>query len=223
MQNPRKIIAVIILCIALGAAAFLIYGRIISPEDTWLCENDSWVKHGNPTSAKPTSGCGEEKNSNAANANALGESIANFQECADAGYPIQESYPRKCLANGDSFTEDIGNELEKADMIVLDNPRPNVRVRSPLTITGRARGEWFFEAEFPITFMDMDGNVLGSATARAESDWMTTDFVPFTATLNFVSTDATSARLILSKDNPSGLPELNDELIVPLNVLAIEP
>ena len=27
-------------------------------EDTWLCQNGQWVKHGNPSKSAPTSGCG---------------------------------------------------------------------------------------------------------------------------------------------------------------------
>ena len=43
----------------------------------------------------------------------------------------------------------IGNELEKADMIRVDAPRPNQVIQSPLTVKGEARGAWFFEASFP--------------------------------------------------------------------------
>jgi len=33
--------------------------------------------------------------------------INNFNECAEAGNPIMESYPRRCNANGITFIEDI--------------------------------------------------------------------------------------------------------------------
>jgi len=33
--------------------------------------------------------------------------ITSFQECMDAGYPIMESYPRQCNADGNNFIEDI--------------------------------------------------------------------------------------------------------------------
>lgn len=33
--------------------------------------------------------------------------ITNFEECAAAGNPIMESYPRQCAANGQTFTEEI--------------------------------------------------------------------------------------------------------------------
>jgi len=34
-------------------------------------------------------------------------SITSFQECVDAGYPVMESYPRQCNADGNNFVEDI--------------------------------------------------------------------------------------------------------------------
>jgi len=33
----------------------------------------------------------------------------NFEECAAAGYPVMESYPRQCSAYGDIFVEVIDN------------------------------------------------------------------------------------------------------------------
>lgn len=35
------------------------------------------------------------------------ESIDSFEDCAAAGNPIMESYPARCSANGQTFTEDI--------------------------------------------------------------------------------------------------------------------
>ena len=30
-------------------------------EDTWICSNGQWVRHGNPSSLKPEESCGEDK------------------------------------------------------------------------------------------------------------------------------------------------------------------
>ena len=35
--------------------------RLSSPEDTWICVKDMWVKHGNPSSTPPVSGCGQQQ------------------------------------------------------------------------------------------------------------------------------------------------------------------
>ena len=145
--------------------------------------------------------------------------ISNFQECADAGYPVAESYPRQCAYKNQTFVEYIGNDLEKADLIRLDSPRPNEVVSSPLTVKGSARGTWFFEASFPVFLVDWDGRIIAQGIATAKSDWMTTDFVAFEATLDFaVDENVYSNRgsLILKKDNPSGLPEHDDALEIPI-------
>ncbi|NQU87904.1 MAG: hypothetical protein HQ541_19315, partial [Mariniphaga sp.] len=56
----------------------------------------------------------------------LTPNINSFEECVSADYPVMESYPRQCKTlDGRSFTEDIGDELEKIDLIRVNNPRPN--------------------------------------------------------------------------------------------------
>ena len=144
--------------------------------------------------------------------------VSNFKECTDKGYLIMELYPRQCRTpDGKTFTEDIGNELEKRDIIRVSSPRPNEVVKSPLKITGEARGYWFFEADFPVKLVDENGDELGTAIATAKSEWMTEDFVPFEAVLNFDVLAADKGTLILEKDNPSGLLENADELRIPVD------
>ena len=146
------------------------------------------------------------------------KTVSSFDECASAGYPILESYPPQCKApDGRTFAEDIGNELEKQDLIRISTPRPNQTIESPLTITGEARGYWFFEASFPVKLFDGNGNTIASGIAQAEGEWMTEDFVPFKAELTFSQPTTSKGTLVLEKDNPSGLPENADELRVPVN------
>jgi len=142
--------------------------------------------------------------------------VTNFEECGQY-YAVMESYPRRCATpDGRTFTEDIGNELEKQDVITITSPRPHQIVGSPLAITGSARGMWFFEASFPVRLLDENGDELASGIATAEGDWMTEDFVPFTAELEFLLSGNGKGTLILERDNPSGLPENDDSLIVPV-------
>lgn len=130
-----------------------------------------------------------------------------------------ESYPRQCRYGEETFVENVGNELEKANLVHLSNPRPHQVITSPLTVTGEARGTWFFEASFPVFLVNWDGLIIAEGIAQAKSEWMTTEFVPFEATLTFtVDKDVYSTRgaLILKKDNPSGLPEHDDALEIPI-------
>lgn len=142
--------------------------------------------------------------------------ITNFDECVAAGNPVMESYPAKCRAGGTTFSQDIGNELEQLDTIRIDAPRPNTQVESPLTIQGQARGPWFFEANFQIRLLDANGEELGNAIAEAQGEWMTEEFVPYEATITFQQPSTEKGTLELIKNNPSGLPENDDKLIVPV-------
>jgi len=152
----------------------------------------------------------EEKNS-------VENYISNFKECVDSGNPVMESYPRQCNAGDETFTEDIGNEIEKSNFIMLSNPRPNQNVKSPLIIEGHAKGSWFFEGSFPVVLTNWDGLIIGQGIAKAQGEWMTEEFVPFTATIEFeVPSYKNNGALILKKDNPSGLPENDDSLEIPV-------
>ena len=103
-----------------------------------------------------------------------------------------------------------------SDLIQVDAPAPNAQVTSPLTVTGRARGTWYFEASFPVKLLDGNGNELVIAPAQAQSDWMTTDFVPFSVTLTFATPPTPTGTLVLMKDNPSGEPQFDASVSIPV-------
>lgn len=90
--------------------------------------------------------------------------------------------------------------------VIIDSPQENATVLSPLTVTGKARGSWFFEASLPVQITDSQGNILATEPAQAKGEWMTTNFVEFSTVLTFKTQD-TSGFLIVKKDNPSGVPE----------------
>ena len=101
--------------------------------------------------------------------------------------------------------------------IIVNNITDNQTVSNPIKIFGKARGNWYFEATFPVELVDTDGNILALTTARAETDWATTSFVDFTAELDYKkSASTTRALIILSNDNPSGNPELSKSIFIPV-------
>jgi hypothetical protein len=59
--KPKQLIIVLIIAIAvilLGAATFLVIRFVLGgDEDTWICEENGWVAHGNPDAEKPATGC----------------------------------------------------------------------------------------------------------------------------------------------------------------------
>ncbi len=108
----------------------------------------------------------------------------------------------------------------KDNLIRVTTPTEGNTISSPVTITGEARGYWFFEASFPVSVVDWDGRIIGEGIATANGEWMTENFVPFSATIEYnlpADTPYRRGALILQKDNPSGLPEHDNALEIPVN------
>lgn len=115
-----------------------------------------------------------------------------------------------------SASVDRGNAKEMADLIVLDTPKPNAELQSPVEISGQARGQWYAESSFPLRLLDGNGQELVAKPVKATGDWMTQDFVPFATTLEFAQPTTATGTLMLLKDNPSGKPENDAFLRVPV-------
>lgn len=116
---------------------------------------------------------------------------------------------------------DVANTLDaieaKADLIYTNYPKSMNTVSSPLEVEGHARGTWFSEASFRVYLRNSSGDIIATGYATAYEDWMTEEFVPFSVTLEFEQpTSGTEGALVLIKDNPSGLPENDDELEIPV-------
>lgn len=106
---------------------------------------------------------------------------------------------------------------DKSSLIRNVNVKPGDLIESPLVIEGEARGFWYFEASFPIVLVNWDGLIIAEGFATAQDEWMTEDFVPFEATLEFTKPSyGDTGALILQKDNPSDLPEFDDALEIPI-------
>ncbi|MEA2015887.1 MAG: Gmad2 immunoglobulin-like domain-containing protein [Actinomycetota bacterium] len=110
---------------------------------------------------------------------------------------------------------EVLDEKEEKDIIV-ESPGPNEVISSPLIITGEARGTWFFEANFTVKLLDGNGEEVAVHYAQALDEWMTEDFVPFRAEIEFEMPETDTGFLILEKNNPSDIREYDDELIVPV-------
>lgn len=140
-------------------------------EDTWLCVDGEWIKHGAPSSDMPTEPCGEDT------------------------------------------SED---ENEHADIVVL-SPKPNDEISATISIEGKAKGTWFFEADMPIKVLNDEGVELAVSYVQTKENWMTEDFVTFSGRIEFISPlEPGVGQLVFLKANPADLPEFDDQFIVPL-------
>jgi len=118
--------------------------------------------------------------------------------------------------NADMVITIFKTQKGNLDIIKVKKPPTEEIIKSPLTIEGEARGNWYFEASFPIQLLDGNGKELAIKPAQAQGDWMTSSYVPFRAVLEFTKPATQYGTLVLKKDNPSGLPEHDDELRVPV-------
>jgi len=101
--------------------------------------------------------------------------------------------------------------------IAIDTPKANSTTTSPVALSGRARGNWFFEATAPVSLLDSTGKVLAQGVITATGDWMTTDYVPFTGSLTYTKPLATTTGFVLfMNDNPSGDPARSVSVKVPV-------
>ena len=165
--------------------------------------------------------------------------VTSFADCVNSGQPIVAGTPRTCRSkNGTVYIEKLAvpepapfpppetpatttkivptSEATTTDMIKVTSPKPKAKISSPLSIEGEARGNWYFEASFPISLVDASGTVVASGAGKAQGDWMTTAYVPFTSTLTWAAGKATSGILILKRDNPSGLKENDASVSIPV-------
>jgi len=100
--------------------------------------------------------------------------------------------------------------------VAVSEPKSGATVGKSFNVAGEAPGNWYFEATFPIQVRDPNDNVIGRVGASAQGDWMTTDQVAFKATIYLDGTYTGPATLVLMRDNPSGLPENDDALEIPI-------
>ncbi len=150
-------------------AWFFVRFVVGGPEDDWICVNNEWVKHGNPSAPIPTTGCGEPN-------------------------------------------------------IVVDSQKTNDIISGPFSISGKAK-TWYFEGSFPVSLVDNQNQQIAAGYAKAMSDWMTADYVPFEmGEINFLSYPkaTTTGFVVFKKDNPSGLPENDEEFRVPVIIAPIQ-
>ncbi|MCR4279001.1 MAG: Gmad2 immunoglobulin-like domain-containing protein [Candidatus Uhrbacteria bacterium] len=110
--------------------------------------------------------------------------------------------------------DQVANPLD--DLIRVTSPKENDLVSSSILIRGEARGYWFFEASFPITVLDANGNELYRGPVQAKGEWMTEDFVPFETKVTIKEPTTKTGVIIFHRDNPSGLPEYEQEIRIPV-------
>lgn len=127
----------------------------------------------------------------------------NQQATSTPTLPVTPSAPKATYMNAD------------ADRIQVTTPQPGATVSSTFTVSGKARGGWYFEANFPYEVQNASGTKIAEGPVQARGEWMTPEFVPFSFQV-VVPNYKGKATLILHNDNPSGLPENAASVSIPV-------
>ncbi|MEI6494811.1 MAG: GerMN domain-containing protein [bacterium] len=112
------------------------------------------------------------------------------------------------------------NEVKLDNEVQISTPKAGAVVASPISVVGKARGGWFFEANLPLKVLDANGKVVGTGNAMATGEWMTSEFVPFKGEIKYQVAQDQEGVLVIAKDNPSGLPQNDKEVRLPVKLVA---
>jgi hypothetical protein len=101
---------------------------------------------------------------------------------------------------------------------IISSPSANMKITSPLKITGTVPTGWMFEGVFPIKLVDVNQKIItqGQAKEVVAGSWQSGSSVNFSATLTFKGATG-SGNLILENDNPSGDPTKAQTFEVPVD------
>jgi hypothetical protein len=95
--------------------------------------------------------------------------------------------------------------VELPSLIKVTEPVKNGILGETLTLRGVARGYWYFEGQFPFSIIDDTGYIVAQGSAKATSDWKTTDMVPFEANLEITSVARSEAGILkIKRDEQKG-------------------
>jgi len=213
MKKEHFLLA-IFLIIIIAALVLRISNWLSSPSDQTVIKpitNEQMA-----TSSTPTPAVDEQIIASSAPEFLLGGDRDEHGCIASAGYGWCET-KQKCLRVWEEDCPPLLRAGTAADQleVAVSYPLPDDLVSSPLEVKGKARGYWFFEANLPISLVAADGSLIVAHYAQAEDEWMTVDFVPFSSVLEF-QTSAENGFLIISKDNPSGLPQYDASIRIPV-------
>lgn len=125
---------------------------------------------------------------------------------------IEDRATIEAILRSFEFAEEQPTTDVRSDVITIERPVGGSRVRSPLRITGKAQGSWFFEGSFEATLIDANGATIAKSAVETNASWDFTpgDIVPFEGSMTFAKPDTSVGQLILKKANPSGLAEHDD-------------
>ena len=119
-----------------------------------------------------------------------------------------------------------GTEIisEKGVKVKLDNIKEGDTVEVGFEVKGSVTGSWFTEGVFPVRITEKETNsVIITNTARADGEWETEDYVPFSFVIDAEIEEEGSYILRFDKANPSGVSDGYDYASLTVNLKPYKP
>lgn len=158
----------------------------------------------------------ESKKERSGNSNKRYKTVRNFVSLIWIFSALLFSCKNGSNSENTSGTNEKKEMAKVEDSLQVWKPLPGTKIASPLEVTGKARGFWYFEGSFVITLVDKNNREITTGIAKAQDSWMTEDWVEFSASLQFEAPQSKEGFLIFEKANPSGKPEFDGSLKVPI-------
>lgn len=109
--------AMIIAIAVVGFLRFVIGGN----EDTWICTDGQWVKHGNPSAPKPTTGCGTQQQSCATITDQSAcEGRTDCLPVYECACTTDQARAERCGGTSTLICDCYGNGFERCEALVCD-------------------------------------------------------------------------------------------------------
>lgn len=86
-------------------------------------------------------------------------------------------------------------------LVVMTFPEKGDSIESPVKISGRVSGRWFFDGTLIGRITDTDGNILGQGPLIAEDDWTTEKNVNFEGIIPFSTSKSKGGYVIVGTDD----------------------
>jgi hypothetical protein len=113
------------------------------------------------------------------------------------------------------ITSDTKIEGNAQDLVSF-SVKPGDIVSGVFNFEGVVKGAYFFEGNIGINILDANKKVLKQGYAMSTTDWMTTEAVSFSGSIDLTGLPSGSGFIEIAKDNPSDMRELDKFIYIPV-------
>ncbi|MDD5751105.1 MAG: hypothetical protein PHS73_01120, partial [Candidatus Peribacteraceae bacterium] len=134
----KKFVIAFVLGIVLTGGVFFVAARMFSDEDTWICTDGKWVKHGNPTAPMPLGRCGSSS------------SASSMSESSASSIKSSSSTAESSVASSKSSAKAASSQAKASSSA----PAKSSAATSSVSSKPAAKTKTYSDSLFAITYPD---------------------------------------------------------------------